>query len=165
MRKQVAYYGIFIALALIAAYVEALIPMPVPVPGIRLGLANVVSTVLLMFFGIREAAFVLVIRILLSGFLFGNLFAILYSLSGGILSLLVMYLLKHTGHFSVMGISVAGGTTHNIGQLLMACLVVQNINLIYYLPVLLLAGIITGLLTGLIDHEIIKRISKRGKNL
>lgn len=165
MKKQVAYYGIFIALALIASYIEALVPVPVPIPGIRLGLANVVSTVLLMNYGIREAAFVMVLRIVLAGFLFGNLFAILYSLSGGILSLFVMYLLKRTGQFGVIGISAAGGTTHNIGQLLAACLVVQNTKLIYYLPVLIAAGMITGLLTGLIDREILKRISKRGRNL
>ena len=158
MRRNAALYGVLIALALIAAYVESLIPFPIPVPGIKLGLANVVVLTVLCLFGPREALAVSVVRIVLSGFLFGNLSAILYSLAGGLLSLLVMVLLRQTGKFGVPGISVAGGVFHNVGQLLAASLVVENFSLFYYFPVLLAAGVLTGGLIGLVVSEILKRL-------
>ena len=161
-KRSPAFYGCLAALALIASYVESLVPLPVPVPGIRLGLANAVVLAALELFGVREAFLVSVVRIVLAGFLFGNLSAIFYSLGGGALSLAVMAFLWKSGKFGCFGISMAGGVSHNMGQLLVASLVVQNFSLFYYFPVLLGAGVLTGAIIGILDEEILKRIRKRG---
>ena len=161
--KKTAYMGLFAAVAIIFGYVETLLPDFAGIPGIKLGLANLITVILLYFFGWREAAVVSFIRILVIGFMFGNLFSILFSLAGAGLSLLVMVLLKKNGGFSVAGVSIAGGVTHNIGQILIAVCVVENVNLFYYLPVLLIAGLLTGLLIGILSGEIMKRIP--GKDL
>ena len=141
MRKQVAYFGVLTALALIFSYVEHLIPIQFGIPGIKLGLANVMVLIVLYKMGGKEAMLLSVIRVVLSGFMFGNLFAILYSMAGGILSFLVMYLLKRTTWFSLIGVSMAGGVFHNMGQLLIAGIVVESFSVFYYLPILVLAGI------------------------
>lgn len=151
----------YLALALICSYVESLIPFYFGVPGVKLGLTNIVVVLLLYTLGAKEAFGVSVMRIFLAGFLFGNPFSILYSLSGGILSFLVMYLLKRTEKLKVITVSVAGGLMHNIGQLLMAALVVENYHVLYYLPVLLAAGFVTGFLIGILSQEIIIRIGNR----
>lgn len=161
MRRNTAYLGMYLALALICSYVESLIPFYFGVPGVKLGLTNIVVVLLLYTLGAKEAFGVSVMRIFLAGFLFGNPFSILYSLSGGILSFLVMYLLKRTEKLKVITVSVAGGLMHNIGQLLMAALVVENYHVLYYLPVLLAAGFVTGFLIGILSQEIIIRIGNR----
>ena len=141
---------------------ESLVPLPVPVPGIRLGLANAVVLAALELFGLREAFLVSVVRIVLAGFLFGNLSAVFYSLGGGLLSLAVMALLQKSGKFGCLGISMAGGVSHNLGQLLIGSLAVENFSLFYYFPVLFGAGVLTGAIIGSLDAEILKRIGKRG---
>lgn len=161
MRGNTAYLGMYLALALICSYVESLIPFYFGVPGVKLGLTNIVVVLLLYTIGAKEAFGISVMRILLAGFLFGNPFSILYSLSGGILSFLVMYLLKKTEKLKVITVSVAGGLMHNMGQLLVAALVVENYHVLYYLPVLLIAGFVTGFLIGILSQEIIIRIGKR----
>ena len=161
MKRNVAYLGMYLALALICSYVESLIPFYFGVPGVKLGLTNIVVVLLLYTIGAKEAFGISVMRILLAGFLFGNPFSILYSLSGGILSFLVMYLLKKTEKLKVITVSVAGGLMHNMGQLLVAALVVENYHVLYYLPVLLIAGFVTGFLIGILSQEIIIRIGKR----
>lgn len=161
MKRNTAYLGMYLALALICSYVESLIPFYFGVPGVKLGLTNIVVVLILYTIGAKEAFGVSVMRILLAGFLFGNPFSIIYSLSGGILSFLVMYLLKHTEKLKVITVSVAGGLAHNIGQLFVAALVVENYHVFYYLPVLLIAGFVTGFLIGILSQEIIFRIGKR----
>lgn len=156
--RKVAIFGVFTALALIFSYVELLIPINFGIPGAKLGLANLMTVLVLYKMGIKEALALSVTRIILSGFMFGNLFGILYSLSGGLLSFLVMVLLKKSDRFSVAGVSIGGGTAHNIGQLLVAMVVVQTCQVGYYLPVLLVAGEVTGLLIGLVAKEVLKRI-------
>lgn len=156
--RKVAIFGVFTALALIFSYVELLIPINFGIPGAKLGLANLMTVLVLYKMGIKEALALSVTRIILSGFMFGNLFGILYSLSGGLLSFLVMVLLKKSDRFSVTGVSIGGGTAHNIGQLLVAMVVVQTYQVAYYLPVLLVAGEVTGLLIGLVAKEVLKRI-------
>ena len=156
--RKVAIFGVFTALALIFSYVELLIPINFGIPGAKLGLANLMTVLVLYKMGIKEALALSVTRIILSGFMFGNLFGILYSLSGGLLSFLVMVLLKKSDRFSVAGVSIGGGTAHNIGQLLVAMVVVQTYQVVYYLPVLLVAGEVTGLLIGLVAKEVLKRI-------
>ena len=157
MKKKVAILGVFLALALICSYVESLIPFYFGVPGMKLGLTNVVVLLLLYFFGAKEALLVSVMRILLSGFMFSNAFSILYSLAGGVLSWAVMLLLKKTGRFHMVSISICGGITHNLGQILVAMVVVKNYYIFGYFPFLFIGGGITGLLIGLVAQEIYLR--------
>lgn len=158
MRSKVAYFGVFTALALIFSYVETLIPINFGIPGVKLGLANLIIVVALYKMRLRETYLLSVVRVLLSGFIFGNYFSIIYSLAGGLLSLTVMALLKKKDGFSVMGISIAGGVFHNIGQLVVAMLVVETFSVAYYVPVLLIAGMVTGLIIGIVANEMLKRL-------
>ena len=149
----------FTALALIFSYVESLIPFHIGIPGVKLGLANLIVVVALYKMGTGEAYALSVARIVLSGFLFANLFSIIYSLAGGMLSLTVMVFLKKKGWFSVYGVSLAGGVMHNVGQLLIAMLIVETFSVSYYLPVLLVAGAITGLVIGILTEAMLKRLA------
>lgn len=158
MVKKTAYLGLFSAIAIIFGYVESLLPIFIGLPGIKLGLANLAVLFLLERYTFREASIVSVIRILVIGFLFGNMFSIIYSLSGAALSLTCMTFMKAKTDFSPIGISVFGGVTHNIGQLLAATLIVKNASLIYYAPALLIFGVITGILIGLLTAEILRRL-------
>ena len=159
-KNRAAVFGVFTALALIFSYVELLIPINFGIPGAKLGLANLVIVIVLYKTDWKEALLLSVVRIILAGFLFGNLFGILYSLAGGILSLAVMTLLKKTGAFSVIGVSMAGGVSHNVGQLIIAMLVVETYAVGYYLSVLLITGLITGTLIGIAGREMLKRIDR-----
>lgn len=161
--KKIAFLGVFIALALICSYVESLIPFYFGIPGVKLGLTNIVVVIMFYTIGEKEAFAVSMLRIVLAGFLFGNLFSILYSLAGGLLSFLVMYLIKKFGLLGVVPVSVCGGIFHNIGQIVVAAFVVENYNIFYYIPVLLIAGTITGFLIGIVGQEIILRL--KGKLL
>lgn len=156
--KKTAFLGVFLALALICSYVEVLIPIDFGIPGVKLGLTNIVIVLMLYAVGTREAFFVSLMRILLSGLLFGNFLSILYSLAGGMLSFLAMYLLKKTNRLGVLSVSAAGGICHNIGQLVVAALVVANLAVWYYLPVLLFSGVLTGILIGVLSQELLVRL-------
>lgn len=158
MKSRVAYFGVFTALALIFSYVETLIPVNFGIPGVKLGLANLIIVVALYKMRLSEAYLLSVVRILLSGFIFGNYFSIIYSLAGGLLSLTVMALLKKWGGFSVQGISIAGGVFHNVGQLIVAAAVVETFSVTYYFPVLLVAGLLTGLVIGIVAELMLKRL-------
>ena len=161
MRKtKTAFLGVMTALALIFSYVESLVPIPIPVPGIKLGLANLMVVVLLFTVGTKEAFWMNLARILLSGFLFGNFSSILYSITGALVSFGVMLLLKRTGRFSIIGVSIAGGTAHNIGQILVAAAVLENLDLLFYAPILMITGEVTGFLIGITGCEIILRLPK-----
>ncbi len=159
MRNRVAYFGMFTALALIFSYVETLIPISFGIPGVKLGLANLIIVAALYKMALKEAYLLSVVRVLLAGFLFGNYFSILYSLSGALLSLSVMALLKKNGGFSVIGVSIAGGVFHNIGQLFVAMLAVETFQVAYYVPVLLVAGLLTGLVIGILAQELLRRLT------
>ena len=156
--RKIAYLGVFLALALILSYVESLIPFYFGIPGVKLGLTNLIVVVMLYCTGTKEAFGVSVARILLAGFLFGNLFSILYSLAGGVLSFIVMCLLKKTGRFHVISVSVTGGISHNIGQLIIAMLIVNNASVFVYTPALLVAGVAAGVVIGGLTNEIVKRV-------
>ena len=163
MRNKVAYLGVFLGLALVCSYVESLIPFYFGIPGVKLGLTNIVIVLMLYCVGAKEAFTISVLRVVLAGFLFGNMFSILYSLAGGILSFGVMYLLMRTKKLGLLPISICGGLFHNIGQLAVAAFVVENYRIVYYLPVLLIAGAVTGLLIGIAAGEIVLRIGKKIK--
>ena len=148
---RIAWFGVFTALALIFSYVETLIPFQIGIPGVKLGLANLIVVVALYKMGGKDALLLSVTRIVLSGFIFASLFSILYSLA-------VMVILKKRGSFSVFGVSMAGGVFHNVGQLIVAMLVVETFSVAYYVPVLLIAGVITGFIIGVVANEMLKRL-------
>ena len=159
--RKIALCAMLMALAMIFSYVEVLIPINLGVPGIKLGIANLVVVVGLFFLPAGEVLMISVARILLTGYLFGNGMSILYSLAGGLLSFLVMFLLKHIK--GITGVSIAGGVTHNVAQICVAALVVQNRKLFYYLPALLVAGVITGMLIGILSDRILSAVKREGR--
>ena len=158
MVRKSAFMGLFAALAIILGYVETFFPLFVGEPGVRLGLANLAVVFVLEIYSWKEAAAISVVRIFVIGFLFGNLFGIAYSLAGAALSMLVMVLCRRVDGFSVVGVSIAGGVSHNIGQLLVAMAIVENLSLMYYLPVLLVSGVVTGFLIGIVCRQVLHRI-------
>lgn len=158
--KEVALYGLLIALAFVLSYVESLIPISFGVPGVKLGLANLAVITALYTVGVPGAAFISLVRIVLMGFTFGTPSMILYSLAGGALSLLVMAALKRFRAFGMIGISVAGGAAHNIGQIAVAAAVVEQAALFAYLPVLLAAGTAAGAVIGLVGGLVVRRVRR-----
>ena len=156
--KRLATDAMFLTLALVVSYIEVLIPIPVGIPGIKLGLANGVIMVLLFFTTWIRTLEISVIRVVLAGFLFGNPMTIANSLAGGILSLIVMEILKKIKGFSSVGISVGGGVAHNIGQLSIAVILMENTKIYYYAPVLLLTGTIAGVMIGVLSGVLVKKI-------
>lgn len=157
--KNIALYGMMVALAFTFSYLESLIPFNFGIPGVKLGLANLVVVVALYTMNPAAAFSVAVIRIFLAGLTFGNIYSLAYSLCGGILSFAVMYFAKKT-KLSVIGVSMLGGICHNIGQIIVAAFVMETMRIAYYLPVLLAAGLITGLLLGIVSKLIINRVEK-----
>ena len=162
---KIAYLGLCLALALICSYVEALIPVPIGIPGVKLGLTNVLVVGVLYLSGWKDAAIVSFARVLLAGFFFGNLYSILYSLAGALLSLAVMAAVKKTEKLHLVSVSAAGGIAHNVGQFLVAALVVENYRILYYLPVLFLVGMVTGVLIGVVVTGVLKRLLPALRNI
>lgn len=160
--RTVATLGLCTAIAMVLAWLESqLPPLAVAVPGIKLGLPNIAIIFILYRFGWKEAAGVSFVRIVAVSLLFGNVPTLLYSLAGGFLSLLGMTLLKKTNLLSTVGVSVAGGVLHNVGQILMAMLIMSTAGLGYYLIVLCVTGIISGVFVGLCGSFAVKRIRIR----
>lgn len=159
--KSIALLGACTAVALVLAYLEAILPPLFPaVPGIKMGLPNIILVFLLYRRGPLFASSVSLLRILLVGMLFGNAMSILYSLAGGFLSMLLMILLSRLQWFSAVGVSVAGGVAHNIGQVLMAMLLLNTPQLAFYLAVLTVSGTIAGILIGICGGLLIKKVPK-----
>ena len=158
--KRLARYGLLVALAIILSYVESLIPLPFFMPGMKLGLANIV--VLMALYTLRSADAVVIsfMRVLLVGILFKNGVSMACSFGGALLSLFAMILLKKSGKFGITGVSVAGAACHNIGQIAVAAIMLQTSQLAYYLPVLLISAAVTGVIIGLIGGMIVKRVEK-----
>jgi len=152
------------ALALILSYVEFLLPALPSLPGIKLGLANLVILFVLMKRGAKYAGMVQLSRILISSLLFAGLWSLPYSLSGGLLSLTVMWLLKRTKLFSVTGLSIAGGVTHNLGQLLIALIFVPGRAIALYAPILIVSGIVCGAILGIIVQILLIRLKSTNGN-
>lgn len=160
MGRKTAFLGLSLTLALILSYVEALIPFPIPIPGVKLGLTNIIVVSLLYYVNRKAAIVVSLARVLLAGFFFGNLYSILYSLAGAVCSLIIMILLQATKQLHLISVSAAGGVAHNVGQFLVAAIVVENYRILYYLPVLFLVGMVTGILIGIVANEILRRLPK-----
>lgn len=156
--KKTAVLSMLTGFALMLSYVESLIPLTPGIPGIKLGLANLAVVLCIELYGRRDALLVNVARVLLSSFLFGNMYVVLYSLAGALISFAAMALLKRFSCFSLIGVSVGGGVFHNIGQLIVAIAVVRTVQILYYLPWLLLAGCMTGILIGILALEVLKYV-------
>jgi len=158
--KKVAFVGMLVALAFVLSYVEVLIPINLGVPGVKIGLANLVVMVALYTLSARDAFLLSMIRILLVAFTFGSFNTMMYSLAGAILSFVVMLAFKKLDILSMTGVSVLGGISHNIGQIIVAVIIVENEKLFYYLPVLLVSGIVAGIGVGVVAGLVTKRVKK-----
>ena len=156
--KMTAMCGVFIALALVLSYLESLVPLNFAVPGVKLGLANLVTIVALYMLGLKPAILISIGRIILSGILFGNVTVIIYSLAGAGLSIVVMCIVKKIKIFSVTGISICGAIAHNIGQIVVAAFVMENANILYYMLILCITGAIAGTLIGVLASVVLRNI-------
>lgn len=165
--KKITLNSMLISLALVLSYVERFIPLNliVPLPGIKLGLANIVTMFALFYLGIPSAVTITVLRCVLASLLFGGMSSLLYSLSGAFLALLIMIVLKmgYDKVFSLLGISMGGAAAHNIGQIIMAGIMMKNTAIYAYLPVLLLAGLGTGLLTAIVTMNLFRIFEKTNR--
>lgn len=157
---KIVLCGVFTALAMIFSYIESIIPIPIPVPGIKLGIANIAVITILYVIGVKEAVVIDVLRIILTAILFGNINSFLFSISGAILSLLVMIIMKKTDYFSVIGVSVCGGVMHNVGQIIAAVFIMGSEAIVYYLPLLIVSGVFTGVVIGVVSGIVAKHIKK-----
>ena len=159
--KRVAISALFASLALIFSYIEAILPAAPGIPGIKLGIANLVVIIAMYRLDSRYALTINLIRIFLAGFMFSGLYGAIYSLCGCILSFAVMCLLKKSDAFSVVGVSMGGGVAHNIGQLSIAAILVSSPQIFYYLPVLIISGTVSGILIGWLGWILLEHIPKR----
>lgn len=160
MKNKAAYLGLLLAFALILSYIEVLLPLQTGIPGVKLGLANLAVLLCLYLFTVKEAMLLSLVKAVLTGLLFGNLYMIIYSLAGAVLSCLVMAVMIRLGKWHVPVVSAMGGVMHNVGQLIIAYLTIQTYGILYYVPILLIAGLITGLLIGMIVSLTLPYIKK-----
>ena len=163
MTKRITLYSIFIALGLALSVLESLVPVQllVPLPGIKLGIANIITLLALSLFGFNSALIILVLRCILASALFGSLTSFLFSICGGVLAITIMTVLfKKCKMVSFIGISIAGAAAHNTGQIFAAAIAMKSFYIFAYLPILLIASIITGGIIGLVLTIIFDRIKK-----
>ena len=158
--KRITFLGLSIALAMIFSFVESQIPALVAIPGIKLGLPNIVMVFLLYRVGWRETVIVSIIRIILISMLFGNVQSLTFSIAGAALSLLGMILLKKIGCFSVIAVSVVGAILHNVGQIIAAIFWTGTAQIAFYLPALLISGTVAGVLIGILGGMMVNRLQK-----
>ena len=158
--KQVSRYALLIALAMVLSWLESLVPISAAVPGMKLGLTNLVVIFALYRMRSVDAAIISFVRVLLVSFTFGNAYAFAYSIAGAVLSLLIMLALKKSGRFSTVGVSIAGGVGHNLGQIIVAALVLETEKIFFYLPVLMVSGMAAGVCIGLLGGIITERLKR-----
>ena len=156
--KKLTVMALTTAVAMILSFVESQIPAFVAVPGVKVGLANIAVVFALYRLGWKEAAAISLVRVVMVSMLFGSIASLFYSLAGAVLSLAGMGLMKKTGRFTEIMVSVTGGILHNIGQIDMACLILETAALRYYLPFLLVSGIIAGVVVGLVSAVLVQRV-------
>ncbi|MBE5827486.1 MAG: Gx transporter family protein [Butyrivibrio sp.] len=158
--RRIAFLGLFVALAFVLSYIEYLLPINIGIPGAKIGIANLAVMVTLYTVGEKSAIALSVVRVVLVGLTFGNISMMMYSLAGATLSLLVMLIAKRIGKLSMTGVSVLGGVFHNVGQIIVAMLVLETESLFYYLPFLIVVGTITGVVIGIVSNLITVRVKK-----
>lgn len=149
--------SLLLALAMVLGYIESLIPFFFGIPGMKLGLANLMTVLVLFAYSEKEAILLNILRITLLGFLFGNLFGIVYSMTGAVVSFAAMVIARRLLKWNITWCSIMGGIFHNVGQVLLACLIIENINVLYYLPGLLISGLIAGFLIGILGDILLNR--------
>ncbi len=159
-RGKPAYLGLLCAVAVLLGYVEALVPVFTAVPGMKLGLPNLAIVLVLYLYSWKEALVVSVIRIGINALLFGNFFSFSFSLAGGLLSLAAMALVKRLDVLDQTGVSLVGGVAHNIGQIAVAILLVENARIAYYFIPLAITGLVAGVLIGLLSGVLIRRLGR-----
>ena len=160
INKKIALCGVLTALAMIFSYIESVIPVPIPVPGIKLGVANIAVITILYVLGVKEAIVINLLRIVLTSLLFGNVNSFLFSISGAALSLTIMIIMKKLDFFSCIGVSVCGGVMHNIGQIIAAVFIMGSEAIVFYLPVLIVSGVFTGVVIGVVSGIVAKHVRK-----
>ena len=158
--RRVAVCGMLLALMLVLGFVESRLPVP-GLPGVKLGLSNGVLLFALYLLDIPSALLLMVLKILLSGFLFGNPSSMMYAAAGGVVSLLGMILLKRMGSFTVVPISMAGGLLHNVGQVGLAMIILQTPGLLVYMAILMAVGMVTGMATGFAARAVIRHFPQQ----
>lgn len=158
--KKIAIIAIFITLALVLSYVDSLIPLAIMVPGIKIGLANIVIILSLYMIGEKETILISTIRVILSSLLFGTMLTFAYSIAGAILSFIIMVILKKKTTLAMMTISIIGAVSHNIGQIIMAVIIMSTKEIIYYLPILMITGVISGTIIGILSSLLIQFTKK-----
>ena len=156
--KKIAVLALAIALAMILSVVESQIPAFVAIPGVKIGLANIAVVFVLYKLGWKEAVLISLVRVFMVSVLFGTAVSLFYSVAGAVLSLTGMVLLRKTGLFSTVAVSVTGGVLHNVGQILMACLLLETTVIVYYLPFLILSGVIAGVVIGVVSAIMVNRV-------
>ena len=158
--KRITFIGVICALAIILSYVEMLLPpIYAAVPGVKVGLPNIVIILVLYRYGVKSAAAVSFVRLVITSILFGAS-TFFYSLAGAVLSLAVMYLLKKSGMFSTVGVSIAGGVMHNLGQIIVAILILRTVEIGYYMFVLAISGTLAGIFIGIASAFVLTRLKK-----
>ncbi len=157
--RNIAFLGLFCAVAMIMSYIEAIIPIPLPF-GIKIGLPNIIIVFILYRFGLKEAVAVSIVRVLLVALLFGNALSLAFSIVGAVLSLLIMIILKATNLFTTVGVSVSGGILHNTGQIFVAYLLTDTSEITLAIPILTLTGTIAGTLVGIAGSLLINKVKK-----
>lgn len=158
--KKIALCGVLTALAMIFSYIESVIPIPIPVHGIKLGVANIAVITILYVLGVKEAIVINLLRIALTALLFGNVNSFLFSISGAVLSLTIMIIMKRLDFFSCIGVSVCGGVMHNVGQIIAAVFIMGSEAIVLYLPVLIVSGVFTGVVIGVVSGIVAKHVKK-----
>lgn len=162
--RRLATIAILVCNAIIFSLLESFIPIPIPVPGVKLGLANVITLVAIVFLSFKDVLFIVAVRSLIVSILTRGVLTLAFSLSGGLLSAVVMWVMhkKLSRFFSIKGTSIAGAVFHNIGQILIASIILREAVIMYYLPVLFISALITGFITGSIGEVAIEGIEKKG---
>ena len=160
-RKTAAWaarYSLLVALAMVLSWLESMIPLPVAIPGVKLGLTNLVVIFALYRMSLWDAACISMIRVVLVAMTFGNAYSLAYSFIGAVLSLAVMAVLKKSERLSILGVSIAGGDSHNMGQILVAMMVLRTVRITWYLPALMISGTLAGIAIGAVGGVLTERV-------
>lgn len=155
--REITELGLILAIAFVLSYMESCIPVFIAVPGVKLGLANIATMYVLYRYTPWKAVVFMILRVLLTSFLFAGLNTMIFGLVGGSISIICMLIAMKIKKFSVLGISMTGAIAHNFGQIIVACIVMSNINVFYYLPILIITGLISGFFVGYLTALLMKR--------
>ena len=161
MSKKISYYSVFASLAILMGYVEAVVQIPVPIPGVKLGLSNIIVLLCMYVMGVKEAFYISIVRVVVSALLFRGFLGVWYSLAGAFLSYFTMIIAYKLKNISVIGVSVVGGIFHNIGQITVAYFMLGRNVVIYLIPVLIISGVITGFIIGIISKYCMEYVKRK----